>query len=133
MIPDDPRVVVQMIEKIDHDGAVGAQADVGALVNVADVDQNRISILPPPSPDLCHAARESTQVGISCVIARRQDVPMQIGCVQDRDPNCLSDRSAHRPRNVWRGVKQSGLPNRFKKCSASGGTHVFELSKSRQD
>jgi len=46
VIADDPGVVIQMIEKIDHERAVRAQTDVGSLVNVADVNQDRISILP---------------------------------------------------------------------------------------
>jgi len=59
VIADDPCVVFQVIEEIDHQRAVRAQADVSTLINVADVDQDRISILPAPAPDLSDATRKS--------------------------------------------------------------------------
>ena len=40
VITDDPGVVFQMIEKINHQPAVRTQADIGALINVPDVDQD---------------------------------------------------------------------------------------------
>ena len=83
MIPDDPRVVFQMIEEIDHERAVGPQADLGALVNVADVDQDRISILATPPADLSDATRESAEIRVSLVIGGGQNVPVQIGRVED--------------------------------------------------
>ena len=83
MIAHDPRVVFQMIEEIDHERAVGSQADIGALVNVAYVDQDRISILPAPAPDLGDATREPAEIDISCVIAGRENVSVQIGRVKD--------------------------------------------------
>jgi hypothetical protein len=72
-----------MIKKIDHERAVGAQTDIGALINVADVNQDRISILPAPAPNLGDATREPAEISVSLVIARGQNVPMQIGRVQD--------------------------------------------------
>ena len=83
MIPDDPRVVFQMIEEIDHERAVGPQADLGALVNVADVDQDRISILATPPPDLSDATREPAEICVSGIIARGQNVAVQIGRVEN--------------------------------------------------
>ena len=83
MIADDPGVVFQMIEKIDHERAVRAQTDVGSLVNVADINQDRIPILPAPAPNLGDATREATEVRISCVITRGQNVSVEISRVED--------------------------------------------------
>jgi hypothetical protein len=63
-----------MIEEIDHERAVRAQTDVSALVNVADVNQDRIPILPAPPPNLGDATREAAEVRISCVITRGQNM-----------------------------------------------------------
>jgi len=52
MIADDPGVVFEMIEQVDHQRALVSKADVSALIHVADVDQDRVGILPPPAPDL---------------------------------------------------------------------------------
>ena len=90
-----------MIEEIDHQRAVRAQADIGALVNVADVDQDRISILASPSPDLSNAAREPAEIGVSLVIAGGQNVPVQIGRVQDRDANGIGIECRNRTRQIW--------------------------------
>ena len=123
-----------MIEEIDYERAVGSQADLGALVNVADVDQDRISILAAPAPDLSDATRESAEIDISCIIAGRENVSVQIGRVQDRDLNRVACRAgagrrrviqgSRRARNSRRRAKQTGLPDRFKKGAASGGTHL---------
>ena len=118
-----------MIEELDHERAVGAQTDIGALINVADVDQDRISILPPPAPDLGGATRESAQVRVSCVIGRGQNVPVQIGSVKDRDLNDVAFECGGRARDWRRCAKQTGLPDRFKKRAASGGTHCFSNIK----
>jgi hypothetical protein len=72
-----------MVEEIDHQRTVGSQADIGALVNVADVDQDRISILPAPSTDLSDATREPAEIRVSLVIGGGQNVPVQIGRVKD--------------------------------------------------
>ncbi len=83
MIADDPGVVFQIIEEIDHERAVRSQADIGPLINVADVNQDRIPILPAPAPNLGDATREPAEVRISCVIARGQNVSVEIGRVED--------------------------------------------------
>ena len=74
-----------MIEEIDHERAVGPQADIGALIHVADVDQDRISILSAPSADLSGATRKSAKIRISCIIGCGENVPVQIGRMKDRD------------------------------------------------
>jgi hypothetical protein len=72
-----------MIEEIDHERAVRSQADIGPLINVADVDLDRISILTAPSPDLSGAPREPAEIRVSLVIGGGQNVPVQIGRVED--------------------------------------------------
>src|SRR6266480_3408289 len=57
MIAGDPCVVFEMIKEIDHQLALVAQTDVRPLRDVAHVDQNRIRILPSPSPSLRRATR----------------------------------------------------------------------------
>ena len=100
MIADDPGVVFQMIEKIDHERAVRAQTDVGSLVNVADVNQDRIPILPAPAPNLGDATREATEARISCVITRGQNVSVEIGRVENRDLNRVACRAGAGRRRV---------------------------------
>jgi hypothetical protein len=40
VIANHPRVVFEVIEKIDHQLAFILQADIGALIHVAAIDQN---------------------------------------------------------------------------------------------
>jgi len=123
-----------MIEKVDHQRAVRAQTDIGPLINVADVDQERISILPAPAPNLGDATREAAEVRISCVIARGQNVSVEVGRVKDRDLNRGACRAgagrrrviqgSRRTRNSRRRAKQTGSSDRLKERAPSGGTHL---------
>ena len=124
MIANDPCVVFEVIEEIDHQCAVGAQADIGALINVTDVDQDRISILPAPASNLRDAARKAPEVRVSRVIARRQNVSVQIGRVENRDLNRVAVRPGDGARDGRCSAKQTRLPDRFKKRAPSGGTHL---------
>ena len=83
VIANDPGVVFQIIEEIDHERAVRSQADIGALVDIADVDQDRISILASPSPDLSNAARKPAEIGVALVIGSGQNVSVEVGRVKD--------------------------------------------------
>jgi hypothetical protein len=40
VIAHDPGVVFEIIEQVDHQLAFRAQSDIGALINVANVDQD---------------------------------------------------------------------------------------------
>src|SRR5947199_5787458 len=82
VIANDPRVVSEMIKQIDHQLTFAMQADLGALIDVADVDQNRVWILSPPAPDLSDATRHPTAIGISIVIRRRRNVSVQLRRMQ---------------------------------------------------
>jgi len=95
-----------MIEQVDHQRPVRAQADVGSLIHVASIDQNRISILPPPPPNLRHATCESAEVGVPRVIACRQSVSVQVRRVQDRNLNYIvATQRACRAGDLWRGAE----------------------------
>jgi hypothetical protein len=72
-----------VIEKIDHQFALVSEAYVGALINVADIDEDRVRVLPPPSADLRDATRKTAAISSSVVIKCRQNMAMQIRCVQD--------------------------------------------------
>ena len=124
MISHDPGVVFEMIEQIDHQLAFGAQRNVGALINVADVDQNRVAILPPPTPDLGNASRQPAEIRCAVVIHRWQDVSVQIGGVQNRNRDRVGAWRSHGPNDRRRGAEKSGLTDRFKKRSPAGGTHL---------
>ncbi len=84
VIANNPRVVFEMIKQIDHQLALVTQADVGALIHVPDIDQDRVRIFPLPKPDLRDATRHSAAIRISVVIGGRQDMAVEVRCVQDR-------------------------------------------------
>src|SRR5881397_1279348 len=87
MIADDPGVVFEMIEQIDHQRALVSQANVSPLIHVTDVDQDRVGIFPPPAPDLRRATRQSAAIWSSVVVEGRKDMTVQIRRVQNRNTN----------------------------------------------
>src|SRR3954467_9406771 len=89
MIADHPGVVFEVIEKIDHQFALVSEAHLCALIDVADIDQNRVRILPTPSPDLRDATRQTAAIRSSVVIRSRQNMAMQIRRVQDRNADSV--------------------------------------------
>src|SRR4029077_12650499 len=130
MITNHPRVVSEVIEKIDHQFALVSKAHLCALIDIADIDQDRVRILPPPSADLRDATRQTAAISGSVVIKCRQNMAVQIRRVQDRDANCVrlkrgsgtrqrrksteqsratgeSQKIAPRPRRVW--VRHCGV------------------------
>src|SRR3989442_12702371 len=113
-----------MIEEINNGCAVGAQADVSSLTNIVDVDQDRISILPSPSPDLRHAARETAEVRVSGVIARRQNMSMQIGRVENRDLNRVVVRCGGCACNSGGGAQKDGLTDRVEETAPLTATRT---------
>src|SRR5262245_9161372 len=76
MIADDPSIVFEMVEQIDHERAIVSKADVSALVNVTDVDQYRVRIFTPPTFDLRRATRESAAIWTAIIINSWQNVTM---------------------------------------------------------
>jgi hypothetical protein len=74
------------------------------------------------------ATRKPAQVRVSSVVGRWQNMPVQIGRVEDRDLNRVVVRSGAAGDSRCR-AKQTGLADRFKKRAASGGTHGFSNIK----
>src|SRR5437899_822672 len=62
VIANDPGVVTKMIKQIDHQFPFVPQTDLCALIYVADIDQNRVWILPSPAPNLRSATREPAAI-----------------------------------------------------------------------
>jgi hypothetical protein len=52
VIADDPRIVPQRIEQADHERASRREAWLGALVNVADIDERPVRVFLLPAADL---------------------------------------------------------------------------------
>ena len=122
MVPDDPRVVLEIIEQIDHQLALAAPSDVGALINITNVDQDRVWILPPPPADLRNAARQPTEVRISIVIGGRQNMAVDVRCVQDRDANSVGVERRCRLRQTGNCADQSGSADGFYEIASSPGS-----------
>src|SRR5262249_59735759 len=88
--------------------------------------------------DLSEAAGETAEVGGSCIIGRRQDVPVNIGGMEDRDLNEVACRAGAKRRrvarfhsracDVRRGAIQTGAADGFEKCAATGGSHASFVS-----
>src|SRR3989442_1407763 len=90
-----------MIEEIDHQLAFAAQSDIGALIDIANIDQDGVVVLPAPSANLSNTPREAAHVRISVVVYCRKNMTMQIGRMQNGDAN--------RIRIQWRpGMRQTG-------------------------
>src|SRR5262245_39607866 len=115
MIADDPGVVLEMIEEIDHQRALVSEADVSPLIHVADVDQDRVGIFPLPTPDLRRATRQSAAIWISVVVQGWQDMTVQIRRVQDRNTNCVGIERSSGTRERRDGANQSRLAGKFQK------------------
>ena len=119
MIADDPGVVFEMIEQIDHQRALVSKADVSPLIHVADVDQDRVGAFPLPAPDLRRATRQSAAIWISVVVGGWQDMTVQVRRVQDRNTNRVGIERSSSTRERRDGANQSRLAGEFQKFPAS--------------
>ena len=94
----------------------------GALVDVADIEEERVGIGPPPLADLRGATGEAAEVGMIVVIDRGQDVAVQIGGVEDGDRDGVGRR---RPRSgAGQRGQQRALPERAQKPAPAERGHV---------
>jgi hypothetical protein len=93
-----------MIKEIDHELAFAAPTHVGALVNITDVNENRVRVLPSPSADLRDASRQPAHIEISIVIRCRQNMTVQISRVQDRYAHGVGIERRRRTRQTWNGA-----------------------------
>ena len=119
VIADDPGVVFEMIEQIDHQFALVSQADFSALIHVADVDQDRVWILPSPAPDLRSATRQPAAIRISVVIGGWQNMAVEVRRVQDRDANRVGVERRSSARQSWNRAEQSRPAGEFQKLPPS--------------
>ena len=87
VVADDPGVVTEQIEKFDHHPALVGKRELGALVDIADIDQERVRILGAPALNLRDAARHPPEIGAALVINRGQNMAVQIGGVEERNPD----------------------------------------------
>ena len=92
MVPDDPGVVIKEIEEIDHRPSLVPEPELRALIDVADIEQEGVWIFAAPGIDLGCAPGQAAEVGMALVIDRRQNMPMQIGRVQETQPNDIARR-----------------------------------------
>jgi hypothetical protein len=113
VIANHPGVVFQVIEKFDHQFALISEAYVGALINVADIDQDRVWILPPPSADLRDATSQPTAISSSVVVRCRQNVAVQIRGVQDRDADGIRLKRGSGTRQRRKSTEQSRPAGEF--------------------
>ena len=120
MVADDPGVVVEGVEAADHGGAVRAQAELGALVDVADVEEERVGVLALPLADLRGAAGEAAEVAVAGVVGGGQDVAVEVGGVEDGDGDSVGGLGPERYRQ--RG-EQGPLPEQAQEAAAGGRGH----------
>src|SRR5262245_35406307 len=106
-----------MVKQIDHQLAFISQTHVGALINVADINQDRVSILPLPSTNLRDATSQAAAISGSVVIGRGQDVAMQIRRVQDRDTDCVRLKRGSRTSQRWKCAEYSRTAGEFQKVA----------------
>jgi hypothetical protein len=111
-----------MIEQIDHQRPLVSEADVSALIHVADVDQDRPGILLLPAPDLRRATRQSAAIWISFVIRRWQNVTVQVRRVQDRNTNRVGIEGGSGTGESWNSADQSHLTGEFQKLPPTPGS-----------
>src|SRR5947208_10951136 len=119
MVADNPGVVSEIVEQIDHQLAFAPPSEIGALINIADVDQNCVPILVSPSPNLRDATCQAAEVRISIIVNCRQNVSVQICRVQYRDRDHISAEYLGRARNYWENSEQSRRPSTFYEVSSS--------------
>src|SRR4029077_4532277 len=122
MITNHPRVVSEVIEKIDHQFALVSKAHLCALIDIADIDQDRVRILPPPSADLRDATRQTAAISSSVVIRCRQNMAMQICRVQDRDADRVRLKRGSSTGQRRTSTKQSRTAGEFQEIAPRPGS-----------
>ena len=121
VIADDPGVVGERVEAADHGRAARAQADFGALVNVADVEEERVGIGALPLADLRGATGQSAEVGVVVVIDGGQDVAVEVGGVENGDGDGIG---LARPKRSGQCGEQGPLPEQAQEPAPAGRRHV---------
>src|SRR5207237_217147 len=135
VVADHPGVVSEMIEQIDHQLALAAKTEISALINVSRVDQNCVWILPAPSPNLSNTAGQTSQITGSIIIDGRQNVTMEIGCVQDRNGNGIAIEELRGADKRRRATNDPRLSHPSEEIATAAGLHcqiVSEKERARQ-
>src|SRR5438477_5127892 len=122
MIPNNPGVVLKIIEEIDHEFAFAAQTDVGPLINITDVDQNRVAISPSPLVDLRDAPCQPSHSRSSLIVQGRQNVTVQIGCVQNGNRNCVGIEPCRGACEIRNCADQSRLTSHLQEMATGPGS-----------
>src|SRR5262249_34788655 len=120
--PNHPRVVFEVIEKIDHQFALISEAYVGALINVSDIDEDRVRILLTPVPNLRDATRQATTINCPVVIRCRQNMAVQIRRVQDRDADGFRLKRGSSTGQCRKCAEQSGSAGKPQEIASRPGS-----------
>ena len=116
MIADDPGVVLEMIQQIDHQRPSVSEADISALIHVADIDQDRVGIFLPPAFDLCRAARQSAAIWNSIIIETSGEYGRaNPSCAGSRHKPCRDSSAAAALASVGTALTSPARPTSFRK------------------
>ena len=130
VIANDPGIIPEQVEELDHHQALIGERELGALIDVANINQKRVWIFLPPAPDLRDTTRHSTEIDAAVIIDYGQDMAMQIGCVQKRNRDEIR-------RKIFRGAQparhrtgRGGSAKQVEKFTTVGRTN-FHVEGSR--
>ena len=83
MVAQYPCVVAELSEQIDEEFPLVVVGLGGALVEVADIDEDGIRVLFAPSANLRGAAGEASDIAGAGVGGGGEDVAVEVGGVED--------------------------------------------------
>jgi hypothetical protein len=121
VIAHNPRIVGERIEAANHGRAPRFQAELGALVDVADVDEDGVRVRSPPLPDLGGATGQATKIGMTLIIDRGENVAVQIGRVQNGDGDGIR---LLRPKRTRQRGEQGPLPECAQESAPAKRRHM---------
>src|SRR4029453_11105534 len=87
----------------------------GALINVADIDQDGVRILPAPAPNLRDATRKATAISSPVVIRRRQMWPCKSVVCRIEMQTVSGSSAAAALASVGKAPSNPARPASFKK------------------
>ncbi len=83
MVTEDPGVIFEVSEQIDEEAAVVVVTGGGALVEIADIDEEGVRVFLSPAADLGGAAGETSDFGFPAVAQGGKHVAVEVGGVDD--------------------------------------------------
>ncbi len=102
VITPAPRVVLQEVQRLHHHLAVTEKTDRRALDGVARIDQQSVRLLLADLLDDRRATRHPADIRVTCIIFRRQNVPVQIRRGENADRNFAARRELAREKHCQR-------------------------------